>query len=634
MKLLWFVGLLVFFWLGALSNGLKGSATSRPPFVNIGAIFTINSTIGRAAKIAIETAVEDVNADPRILGGTELKVRMQDSNCSGFLGIVEAFQFMETDILAIVGPQSSVIAHVISHVANELKVPLVSFAATDPTLSSLQYPFFVRTTHSDLFQMGAIAEIVEYFRWRQVITIFIDDDYGRNGIAALGDKLAERRCKISYKAPIRPGSGLSKSEVTDVLIQVALMESRVIVLHANPDSGLQVLSVAHYLGMIGNGYVWIATDWLSSILDSWDPLSEETMQTMQGVLTLRMHTADSERKRALVSRWSKLTSERKATSSGLNSFGLYAYDTIWIIAHAIDNFFKSGGTVSFSNDSRLHDSQGGTLNLEAMSIFDGGDHLLNYIHQTNLTGVTGLLHFEPGGVLSHPAYDIMNVAGTGYRRIGYWCNYSGLSVMPPETLYEKPPNRSSANQQLLNVIWPGETTKIPRGWVFPNNGKELRIGIPKRVSYREFVSQVPGTDIVKGFCIDVFTAAINLLPYAVPYRFIPFGNGQENPDFSELVRQITTDNLDAVVGDIAIVTNRTKIVDFTQPFIESGLVIVAPVRKLNSSAWAFLQPFTVEMWCVTAVFFLVIGAVVWILEHRMNDDFRGPPKKQFVTILW
>uniref|UniRef100_A0A6N2L647 Ionotropic glutamate receptor C-terminal domain-containing protein n=1 Tax=Salix viminalis TaxID=40686 RepID=A0A6N2L647_SALVM len=40
------------------------------------------------------------------------------------------------------------------------------------------------------------------------------------------------------------------------------------------------------------------------------------------------------------------------------------------------------------------------------------------------------------------------------------------------------------------------------------------------------------------------------------------------------------------------------------------------------------------MWAVTAIFFLVVGAVVWILEHRINDEFRGPPRKQLVTILW
>jgi ionotropic glutamate receptor len=75
-------------------------------------------------------------------------------------------------------------------------------------------------------------------------------------------------------------------------------------------------------------------------------------------------------------------------------------------------------------------------------------------------------------------------------------------------------------------------------------------------------------------------------------------------------------------------------VDFTQPYIESGLVVVAPVRKSNSSPWAFLQPFTPNMWAVTAAFFLIIGTVVWILEHRINDEFRGPPRKQLVTILW
>lgn len=91
---------------------------------------------------------------------------------------------------------------------------------------------------------------------------------------------------------------------------------------------------------------------------------------------------------------------------------------------------------------------------------------------------------------------------------------------------------------------------------------------------------------------------------------------------------------DAAVGDIAIVTNRTKSVDFTQPYIESGLVVVVPAMKLNSRAWTFFRPFTPLMWGVTAAFFLIIGTVVWILEHRTNDEFRGPRRKQLVTLLW
>ena len=110
-------------------------------------------------------------------------------------------------------------------------------------------------------------------------------------------------------------------------------------------------------------------------------------------------------------------------------------------------------------------------------------------------------------------------------------------------------------------------------------------------------------------------------------------------DFCELVFDSICDcvcvqRFDAVVGDIAIVTNRTKTVDFTQPYTESGLVVVAPLRKLNSSPWAFMQPFTLSMWLVTGLFFLIIGFVVWILEHKINDEFRGPPRKQLITVLW
>ncbi|XP_068306831.1 glutamate receptor 3.3 [Pyrus communis] len=618
---------------GVLPFGFGTSnSSSRPAVVNIGAIFTFDSTIGRVAKLAIQEAVKDVNSNSSILHGTELVVHMRTSNCSGFLGMVQALQFMETDVVAIIGPQSSVVAHIISHVSNELQVPLLSFAATDPTLSSFQFPFFVRTTHSDLYQMTAVAEIVDYYGWKEVIAIYIDDDYGRNGVSTLDDKLAERRCRISHKLGIPPGHGATRGDLMDLLVKVSQLESRVIVLHVNPDLGLNVLSVAQYLQMMGDGFVWIATDWLSSLLDSALPLSPEIMDTMQGVLVLRQHTPDSDRKRAFFSKWNKLT----GGSLGLHSYGLYAYDSVWLVAHAIDAFFNQGGIISFSNDSRINSvDKGGSLHLAAMSIFDDGPLLLKNILQSSFLGLTGPVKFDSERSLALPAYDIINVLGTGFRRIGYWCNYSGLSTVPPEMLYSKPPNRSSASQQLYSVVWPGEMVSKPRGWVFPNNGKQLRIGVPIRVSFREFVSQVRGTDnMFKGFCIDVFTAAVNLLPYAVPYRFIPFGDGKKNPSYTELVTSIATGVFDAAVGDIAIVTNRTKNVDFSQPYAASGLVVVAPFKKLNSSAWAFFRPFTARMWVVTAASFLVVGIVVWILEHRINDDFRGPPKKQLITILW
>ncbi|KAJ6812760.1 glutamate receptor 3.1-like [Iris pallida] len=617
--------------VGLVSAGVCQNV-SRPAVVNIGAVFSFNSTIGRVAKVAINAAVDDINSDTSVLRGTNLTVQMQDSSCNAFLGVVEALKFMETDIVAIVGPQSSVVAHAISHVANEFQVPLLSFSATDPTLSSLQYPFFVRATQSDLFQMAAIAKIVDYYQWRKVIAIFTDDDYGRNGIASLGDKLAERRCMISYKAALPPGA--TKSDIYDILVKVALMESHVLVVHANPGSSLLIFSVAKYLGMMGTGYAWIATDWLTYLLDSLASLDTHTMDLIQGVVTLRQHTEDSKLKSDFVSKWNKLTQRGDNGYSKLNSYGLYAYDAIWVVAKAIDAFFTDGGIVSFSSDPRLKDIGRGSLHLEAMSVFDGGKLLLDKIRKTKLAGVTGSVEFDSDGHLVHPAYDIINVVGTGLHTVGYWSNFSGLSVVSPEKLDKITTNSSFEHQKLYTVIWPGETITKPRGWVFPYNGEELRIGVPHRVSYKEFVSEQQVSSTPKGFCIDVFTAAVNLLPYPVPYRFISFGNGHDNPNYDDLVNMIAEDAFDAAIGDIAITTNRTRRADYTQPYVESGLVIITPINRHSSNVWAFLQPFTLQMWCVIGMFFLAIGAVVWILEHRINDEFRGSPRKQLVTIVW
>ncbi|KAG4388564.1 hypothetical protein GLYMA_09G197100v4 [Glycine max] len=619
---------------GLSSSGVVSDNSTIPAFVNIGVLYSFNTSVGRMVKTAVQAAVDDVNFDQSILANTKLKASLQeDTKYRGFLSIAEALQLMATQTVAIIGPQTSTTAHVISHIANELQVPLLSFTATDPTLSSLQFPFFIRTAFSDIYEMTAIADFVNYFGWREVIAVYGDDDHGRNGIGALGDKLAERRCKISFKAPMTPET--TREEITDVLVQVALAESRVIVLHTSTAWGPKVLSVAKSLGMMENGYVWITTTFLSTWLDIGSPLSSDATDDMQGVITLRMYIPDSERKRWFFSRWKNLTTGKTANGSqGLSTYGIFAYDTVYALAHALDAFFKQGNQITFSRDPKLSQLRGDNMHLDAVKIFNEGKLLRKYIYEVNMTGVSGLFKYTSDGNLVNPAYEIINVIGTGTRRVGYWSNYTGLSIVPPEALYSKPPNRSSASQKLLPVLWPGETTHRPRGWVFPNNGRMLKIGVPKRVSYREFVSQVQGTDMFKGFCIDVFLSAVNLLPYAVPYKFVSYGDGDSNPSNTELVRLITAGVFDAAVGDITITTERTKMVDFTQPYIESGLVVVASVKKTDSNAWAFLTPFTPMMWTVTAVFFLLVGAVVWILEHRLNDDFRGPPKQQMVTILW
>nr|XP_043630686.1 glutamate receptor 3.5-like [Erigeron canadensis] len=598
--------------------------------VNIGALFTVDSVIGRSVKPAIEAAIDDVNSNHTILNETRLNLILYDTNCSAFLGNIEALQLMENDVVGIIGPQSSIIARLISHVVSELHIPLLSFGATDPTLSSLQYPYFVHTTLTDYYQMSAIADLVSYFDWKEVTAIFVDDDYGRNGIMALDDALDKKRAKISYKASYTPGA--SHSDITELLTGINLMESRVYVVHVYPDSGLDIFTVAKTLGMMTSGYVWITTDWLMAVLDSSEFPDPKTMDLIQGVVSLRQHTSSSDFKKSFTNKWKSI--KGKNTSS-FNAYALSAYDSIWLLAHALDKFLKSGGGLSFSNDSKLRQSNGSKLKFSALRIFNEGEQLLQTILATEFMGLTGKVKFDQQKNLMHPAYDVLNIGGTGIRTFGYWSNYSGLSTSAPESLYAKQAKSSADDQhRLYSVVWPGGMSKVPRGWVFPNHGKPLRVAVPYGYSYKEVVTKDESPKGAKGYCIDVFEAAVNLLPYPVTPEYILYGDGQKNPSYTDLVRDVADDKYDAAVGDITIITNRTKVVDFTQPYITSGLVIVVPLNKSKPKPWVFLRPFSLELWLVSGGCFLLVGFVVWILEHRLNDEFRGPPRRQIITVLW
>lgn len=71
-----------------LSVQIFVTSSKRPDFVNVGALLSVNSVIGKAAKIAMEEAVVDVNNDKKILNGTKMKLFMNDTSCNVFKGSI------------------------------------------------------------------------------------------------------------------------------------------------------------------------------------------------------------------------------------------------------------------------------------------------------------------------------------------------------------------------------------------------------------------------------------------------------------------------------------------------------------------------------------------------------------------
>lgn len=103
-----------------------------------------------------------------------------------------------------------------------------------------------------------------------------------------------------------------------------------------------------------------------------------------------------------------------------------------------------------------------------------------------------------------------------------------------------------------------------------------------------------------------------------------------------MIQELTNEQkFDVVVGDTTIVSNRSQFIDFTLPFTDSGVTMMVPIKDNNrDNAWVFLKPLTWELWLTSFCSFVFIGFVIWLLEHRVNEDFRGPPSQQVGMIFW
>ncbi|XP_027333832.1 glutamate receptor 2.8-like [Abrus precatorius] len=174
---------------------------------------------------------------------------------------------------------------------------------------------------------------------------------------------------------------------------------------------------------------------------------------------------------------------------------------------------------------------------------------------------------------------------------------------------------------------------------------KLRVGVPKTDGFPEFVNVVWDSHEkkynVSGFCMDVFNAVVNLLPFKVSLDVEPYAieSSESAGTYDSLVQQIPT-KYDVVVGDVTIVANRSKYVDFTLPYTESGVTMLVSVQHgRHQTMWIFVRPFSWDLWLSIILISTFIGVVILIMERNVNalPDQEGSPNRRTlsaVTILW
>ncbi|KAM3762379.1 hypothetical protein ACB098_01G340600 [Castanea mollissima] len=589
--------------------------------IPVGVVLDLKSPVGRVAERYISMALSDFYAVNHNYS-TRLSLLTKDSENDVIAAASTAQDLMKKEeVQAIIGPQSSAQARFVIELGRKAQVPIISFSATSPSLCPSQNKFFLRTAQDDTAQVKAIADIFKAFGWPEIVLIYEDTEYGNSLIPHLMEALQVIDTRVLYRSVIPPSS--NNTEIIKELNKLKANHMRIFLVHMTASLGSKLFALAKNAEMMSEGYAWMVTEGLSSLLD---PMSSKVMGSMQGVLGIRPYLTPSKQLEDFERKWKKnLTSIQakiKSTTS-LNLFGLWAYDTIWALAMAVE---KAGMHSSFFKQN----VSGCNAGQAALDIFENGTRLRNTIVNTTFEGLSGNFGLV-NGQLEPSSFEVFNVIGKTEISIGYWTPQRGFFKDLKDTSEKA---YSTSKDKLKPLIWPGYTIHQPPS--------RLRIGVPVKNGFKEFVKvewnpSTIDTPTVSGFSIDVFNAVKDALPFPLYPEFIPYANKQRqsNGTYDQLVYEIKTKKYDAVIGDITIIANRSTYVDFTLPYTESGVQMVVSVKHdERKSLWIFLKPLSLNLWLTTGVAFIFIGLVIWVLEHRVNTEFRGPPEQQLGLIFW
>nr|XP_011462099.1 PREDICTED: glutamate receptor 2.2-like [Fragaria vesca subsp. vesca] len=476
------------------------------------------------------------------------------------------------------------------NLGQQAHVPIISFSATSPSLTSLQSSYFFRFAQNDLNQVKAVSGIVQKFGWRQVVPIYVDNMYGEGIIPFLMDALQEVDAHIPYRSSIHESA--TDVEIEKELYKLMTMQTRVFIVHMKPNLSSRLFSKAKELGMMSEGFVWITTNGIGNNLKS----MASVLDSMQGLLGVESYFPRTMKLRQFISRWKRKfqLDNPKSIDVQLDAFGLRAYDATFALAMA----FEKVADVRFAFQKRIASSFNST-DLDTFEVSQLGSKLSRALSTISFKGIAANFSLVDRQ-LNISTFKIVNVNGDGVRTVGYWTPEKGRIV---KQLNATRRSKISTNSKcdLRPILWPGDSLSTPKGCDIPANGTKLRIGVPMQNGFLEFVkvSRYPSTNTVDatGFVIDVFKAVLEILPYALPYEFVPFEKA--NGTYNDMVYQVHDGKFDAVVGDVTIRANRSLNVGFTMPYSKADVVMVVPVqdkRTKREKVVSNLSRFVMIIW--------------------------------------
>uniref|UniRef100_H3B3B4 Glutamate receptor n=1 Tax=Latimeria chalumnae TaxID=7897 RepID=H3B3B4_LATCH len=472
------------------------------------------------------------------------------------------------------------VAQILDFVSAQTSVPIIGIngGAAIVLTPKERGSTFLQLGSSTEQQLQVIFEVLEEYDWTAfavITTLFPGYEDFLDYIEVLTDSSFigwENRGAVTLNPSSDATGARTKRLLKETNVQVRL-------LYCSKDEVDAIFRAAHEAGLTGPGYIWFL---VGTNLGGTDYTSEHLPV---GVFTV------------LSAGWKDDLHQRVRNG-------------VAIVAKGAEALLKDYGFVpEFNNDCRapnmtqLHDN----LHRYFMNIsFDRKD-----------------FSFNDDGFLVNPSLVVMALTkDRSWEMVGSWDHQVLRMKYPVWSRYGKFLQPVDDDQH-LTVVTLEERPFVIVEDVDPATGTCIRDSVPCRKQLNRTTGPSTETSIFvkkccKGFCIDILKRLAKTIDFTYDLYLVTNGKHGKKIEgvWNGMIGEVFYKRADMAIGSLTINEERSEIIDFSVPFVETGISVMVSRSNGTVSPSAFLEPYSPAVWVMMFVMCLTVVAVtVFIFEY-------------------
>ncbi|XP_075590538.1 glutamate receptor ionotropic, kainate 2 isoform X2 [Dermatophagoides farinae] len=236
-----------------------------------------------------------------------------------------------------------------------------------------------------------------------------------------------------------------------------------------------------------------------------------------------------------------------------------------------------------------------------------GTSLMNYMRPISFQGITGLVGFDQQGKRSHFRLHLMTITRQGLQTVGSWDRnelaYKRLKIKPE---WQSTFQIGTLENKTLRV-----TTILNDPYCMYTESSETKIG----------------NERFEGYIIDLVEELSKLLGFKYIFKLVDDGvyGTNENGEWNGLIGEVIKKKADIAVVDLTITSKRAEAVDFTLPFMNTGISILfkKPTTKVTT-LFSFLSPLSSTVWCYVLAAYVGVSTVLFFVGRMSPYEWENP----------